>query len=115
MNVPRHLTDEPTHLAARTSCTMPFIVSSNLEAVDPATRKLIRSHVMRGKKRKKAKERARHDQNPDNAVSRSRVEAQDVIDMYKTIQPGRVGARLYFVDFPPEINSSMLLKMAEGP
>jgi len=40
--------------ASGLSCKMPFIVSSNIDRVDPATRKLIRRHVMRGKKRKKA-------------------------------------------------------------
>jgi hypothetical protein len=39
--------------APRLSCEMPFIISSNVDKFDQATRRRIRSHVMRGKKMRK--------------------------------------------------------------
>ncbi|TAQ89520.1 hypothetical protein B7494_g2188 [Chlorociboria aeruginascens] len=67
--------DESREASAR----MLFIVSSNIEKADPATRKLIRSHVLRGEKKKGA-----------------------------SMFPGRVGSDLSF-DFRDEIELAMLL------
>jgi hypothetical protein len=89
---------------------MPFIVSSNLDGVDQATRKLIRSHVMRGKKPKKHRVRAQS----TNTTQKARLKLQDVIDMHTVLQPGRVGTHMYFVDYPKEMEPSMLMKMAHG-
>jgi hypothetical protein len=41
------------------SVNMPFIVSTDKREVDPETRKLIRSHVMRGKNRIKIRQKPR--------------------------------------------------------
>lgn len=90
---------------------MPFIVSSGVEKADPTTRKLIRSHVMRGKKQKK---RSTAGLAPTYPIQRPQVELREVIDIYTSVQPGRLGTRVYFVDFPAEIEPAMMLKMAQG-
>ncbi len=97
---------------------MPFIVSSNAEKADPATRKLIRSHVMRGKKRK----RERPDRNRPaigcgaivGRAEDARIRLEDVIEAYTPLVPDRVGSDLSFVEFAEEIEVSMLLNMAKG-
>jgi hypothetical protein len=94
--------------------SMPFIVSSNIDGVDQATRKLIRSHVMRGKKQKRTKGRPQADRKPIKPTQNTQVKLQDVIDRYMILQPGRVGTHMYFMDYPSDIEPSMLLKMAEG-
>ncbi|KAJ8097215.1 hypothetical protein POJ06DRAFT_228601 [Lipomyces tetrasporus] len=92
---------------------MPFIISSNVEKADPATRKLIRSHVMRGKKQKRGR--------PDNGqrttswgtmagrTQAARVKLEEVMEMYTPLVPGRVGSDLSFIEFADEIEPSMLL------
>ncbi|MCJ1472281.1 hypothetical protein MMC13_000928 [Lambiella insularis] len=89
---------------------MPFIVSSNIDKVDPATRKIIRRHVMRGKKRKKADRpgRATADSMQNH---RTRIGLQEVLDMYALLQPGCFGTHRYFVDFPTEIEPSFFWNM----
>lgn len=91
------------------------MVQFNVDGVDQATRKLIRSHVMRGKKQKKGKIRAHAGLDSAHRTQNTQVKLQDVIDMYMTLQPGRIGNNLYFVDFSAEIEPSMLLKMVQDP
>ncbi|KAI1074918.1 hypothetical protein F5B20DRAFT_573754 [Whalleya microplaca] len=78
--------------------------------LDQATRKLIRSHVMRGKKHKR---RGVSGFAPTNLVQRPQVKLQEAVDMYTSLQPGRIGTELYFVDFPREIEPSVILNMAQ--
>lgn len=104
-----------TRPAASTQAGMPFIVSSNVDGVDQATRKLIRSHVMRGKKQKKHLLRAQTDHGFTNTTQKVQLKLHEVIDMHMLLQPGRVGTYMYFVDYPSEMEPSMLMKMAHGP
>jgi uncharacterized protein YajQ (UPF0234 family) len=114
MDAPRSTMVKPTRPAASIQTGMPFIVSSNVDGVDQATRKLIRSHVMRGKKPKKHRVRAQIDHGSTNTTEKARLKLQDVIDMHTVLQPGRVGTHMYFVDYPKEMEPSMLMKMAQG-
>lgn len=99
--------------------SMPFIVTSSIEKVDPATRRLIRSHVMRGKKQKHCrtdKYRRTTSQVPASSRTRGlRVRFEDVSKIYKPTIPSRVGSDLSFIDFAAEIEASMLLNMTKGP
>jgi hypothetical protein len=96
--------------ASGLSCKMPFIVSANIDKVDPATRKLIRRHVMRGKKRKRAGlASADSIQKP-----RTQIRLQEVLDMYTRMQHDCFGTHRYFVDFPIEIEPSIIWKMQQG-
>lgn len=100
---------------AASSSTLPFIAWSAASGVDEATRKAIRSHVMRGKKKRKIKCKVPLvKKRSDGAASDIRIELQDVVDMQVALQPGYFSNRLYFVDFPSEIEPSMLVKMAQG-
>ncbi|KAI0124993.1 hypothetical protein BJ170DRAFT_635930 [Xylariales sp. AK1849] len=98
------------------TCRMPFIVSPNADKFDQGTRKLIRSHVMRGKKVKRTNNKlgvaglASADSTHNH---RTQTKIQDVISMYTLLQPGRFGTRLYFVDFPSEIEPSVLWDMGQ--
>ena len=50
---------QPCRSANRFAENLPFIISTDKEKADPETRKLIRSHVMRGKNRVKPKRKRR--------------------------------------------------------
>lgn len=98
---------------------MPFIVSSNIDKVDPATRKLIRRHVMRGKERKKADRPGAAglisvDSIQNRNHSTRMIRLQEVLDMYTLLQPGCSGTHRYFVDFPNEVEPSILWNMKQG-
>ncbi len=97
-------------------CKMPFIVSSNIDKVDPATRKLIRRHVMRGKKRKKADRPGAAGLALADSIQnhRTQIRLQEILDMYILLQPGCFGTHRYFVDFPNEIEPSILWNMEQG-
>lgn len=100
------------------SARMPFIVSSNIEKVDPATRKLIRSHVMRGKKQKRG--RSSRDGRTTSRVAISgrtrvaRVKLEEAIEMYTPPIPGRVGSDVSLVELPDGIESLMVESMLKG-
>ncbi|KAH7420239.1 hypothetical protein BKA64DRAFT_562825 [Cadophora sp. MPI-SDFR-AT-0126] len=85
---------------------MHFIVSSNVEKADPVTRKLIRSHVMRGKKTKKP-----HQHTLAQKPLACPIKLQDVVETCAAAIPGRVGSDLSFVVFADEVEPSLLLKM----
>ena len=96
---------------------MPFIISSNLEKADPATRKLIRSHVMQGKKKKRGR--------PSNGqrttswgimvghTQAARVRLEEVIEMYTPFVPGCIDSDLS-VEFAGEIEPEILLNIIRG-
>jgi hypothetical protein len=100
------------------SATMPFIITSNMQKADHATRKLIRSHVMRGKKQK----RGRRDKGQQKAggkimpgrIQAGRVKPEEVIEMYTPMLPGRVGSDLSVIEFAAEIEPSTLQNMIRG-
>lgn len=94
---------------------MPFIISSNVEKVDPATRQLIRSHVMQGKKKKrsgpnKAQRMARWAIMDDRSDA-TPFELEEAIKAYAQIVPDRVGSDTSFIEFADEIEPSMRLNM----
>ncbi|KAI1087099.1 hypothetical protein F5B19DRAFT_90877 [Rostrohypoxylon terebratum] len=90
--------------------SMPFIISSSHDTVDPATRRLIRSHVMKGKKHKR---RGTAGFSPANPIQSTQIELNEVINMYMSLQPGRLGTHLYFVDLPAQMEPSIILKMTQ--
>ena len=96
-------------LPARAPPRMQFIVSSDTNKFDPVTRKLIRSHVMRGKKTKKP--RAQVQARKPLAAP---VKLQDVVESCAAGLPGRVGSDVSFVDFADEVEPSLLLKMIKS-
>ncbi|KAI0900058.1 hypothetical protein F4806DRAFT_277181 [Annulohypoxylon nitens] len=90
--------------------SMPFIISSSVDAVDSATRRLIRSHVMKGKKHKKRSTTSFTRANP---IQSTQVDLEEVLNMYISLQPYRLGTHMYFVDLSEEIDPSMILKTAQ--
>jgi hypothetical protein len=91
---------------------MIFIVSSTAEKTGPATRKLIRSHVMQGKKQKRI--------TPDESRRRAEwramggrlraapVKLEEGIHTFAPLFPGRVGSDLSFIEFADAIEPSMI-------
>jgi hypothetical protein len=105
-------------MSSISSGTPLFIVSSNADKADPVTRKLIRSHVMRGKKKQKdpldkaqrtVKSKSKADLNPAE-----RVKLEELVEMYASHFPGRIGSDLSFVEFADEMDPSILLNMVKG-
>lgn len=100
------------------STSMPFIISSNADKADPATRKLIRSHAMRGKKKKKVLPRKGGRMTVQEPVAfgthAERVKLEEVIKMYTPVVPGRVGSDLSFTECAAEIEQSMLMNTIKG-
>jgi hypothetical protein len=93
---------------------MLFIVSNNVDKVDPATRKLIRSHAMAGK-RDKRRPLKRHEKKRENTARRSQtrpVKPEDVA-AYPPLLPGRVGSDLSFVEFADEVEASLLMNIVK--
>ncbi|KAI0138188.1 hypothetical protein F4776DRAFT_621013 [Hypoxylon sp. NC0597] len=103
--------------ASSASAWMPFIVSSNIEKADPATRKLIRSHARRGKTHKRGRHTENHQAANMGTIARHtqivRVELEDVVEFYTPLVPGRIGSDICFIEFPDEIDSSIVLNMAK--
>ncbi|CAM1503332.1 Fc.00g081080.m01.CDS01 [Cosmosporella sp. VM-42] len=96
---------------------MPFIVSSNIEKVDPATRKLIRSYARRGMRdRRDRPEKYRRTVNSRTlagSIHPERIRLEELIETYTCLVPGRVGSEFSFVELADEIELSMLLNMAK--
>jgi hypothetical protein len=86
-----------------------FIVSSTTEKADPATRKLIRSHVMRGKKPKRS--RPGGPRTANRVANRRPIKLEEFIETYAPLFPGRVGSDLSFVTFADEIEPWILSNM----
>ncbi|KAJ3550273.1 hypothetical protein NM208_g66 [Fusarium decemcellulare] len=96
---------------------MPFIVLCSVDKADPATRKLIRSHVMRGKKKKKRRPKEVSESSKgDQLVGYTEIEhpgLDEVIQMYTPQVPTRIGGDLSFIDFAEDIEFSMLLNITK--
>lgn len=98
---------------------MPFIVSRDLEKADATTRKLIRSHVMQGKKKMRVRPRKSMQvqavviQPIPKAESEATL-AEEMRHRYTTSMPRRVGSDLSFIDFADDIELSMLLNMMKS-
>ena len=104
-----------------TAALMPFIVSFNVDKADPATRKLIRSHVMRGKKPKKVRPEAVQQAAKlaglgiRRRVESRRVELPDVLDLHTSVTLlDRVGSDLSGVELPDGIDMPMVLQISRG-
>lgn len=97
---------------------MPFIVSSNVEKADPATRKLIRSHVMRGKKQARDRPDKERRITSRDAVNKrtqpARVRLEEVIEMYRPQIPRRVGSDVSFIEVADHMEPSMFVNMVKG-
>ncbi|RDW57388.1 hypothetical protein BP5796_12838 [Coleophoma crateriformis] len=81
-----------------------FISSSDIEKADPTTRKLIRSHVMRGRKWKTSGP-SKVQRVPIRRTMAARtpavqVQLQELFDKYTQLVPGRVGSDFSCIDFP---------------
>ena len=100
---------------SNTPARMPFITTSNADKADLVTRKLIRSHVMRGKK--SIKLRCAHPQNPSCLTATGPVEAprwrgEEVLALYSSCLPERIGSDLSLIAANAE--QSMLRNMMRG-
>lgn len=99
------------------SAEMPFIVSSSGSRADPATRKFIRSHAMRGRKQKrvcvKKNVLVTSADLVTGSVRTAPVEVKDVICIY-TPPDRRIGSDLSFVALPEDLCSSILLNITKG-
>jgi hypothetical protein len=109
------------------STSMPFIVSRSADKADAATRKLIRSHVMRGKKQNRLRPSKRQLQLLEKEQSRTKSarparhvrvvpvgteELQlELICHYAAPIPRRVGSDFSFVEFADDIEPEMVLNV----
>ncbi|OIW23333.1 hypothetical protein CONLIGDRAFT_625094 [Coniochaeta ligniaria NRRL 30616] len=104
--------------------SMPFIVSRSADKADAATRKLIRSHVMRGKKQNRLRPSKRQLQllqkeqeqcNPAKRVGAVPVGAEELqlelICRYAAPIPRRVGSDFSFVEFADDIEPEMVVNV----
>ncbi|CAH0043372.1 unnamed protein product [Clonostachys solani] len=97
---------------------MPFIVSRDLEKADATTRKLIRSHVMQGRKKRVRPRKSMQVQavvihSIPKEVESEPTLAEEMRHRYTTSMPRRVGSDLSFIDFADDIELSMLLNMTK--
>lgn len=84
-----------------------FIVSNGVDKADLATRKLIRSHVMRGKKQKKNTGQETKMVQP----SFPRVKVEEVTELYTPMVPSRVGGDFSFIQAADDIDPSTLFNI----
>ena len=93
-----------------------FIVSSNVEKVDPITTKQIRSHVMRGKRQKKSQPEdgkgATSLAKSGTGIPKTPANLEQVMRMYAPFVPRTMRFDLSFtVD---EIDALLALRMVDG-
>lgn len=93
---------------------MPFVVSLNYSKADPATRMLIRSHVMRGKKQKKKRMDVTQ-QNVTGTVKAPRIRLEQAIEMYSPLTLNRTGPDDSCLEFASGIEQSILLNVMKRP
>lgn len=97
---------------------MMFIVSSNVDKVDPDTRKLIRSHVMRGKKQKKScpgrAKREISQANMTHHTPTAPVSLEQVMKTHALLVPRTIGSDWSFAEFTDEREPLMALNMENG-
>lgn len=106
---------------------MPFIVSCSTDKPDSATRKLIRSHVMRGKKQNRLRPSKRQLQllekekcKAKSAYPASHVEVipvgteelqLELMCHYAAPTPHRVGSDFSFVEFAADVEPEMVFNV----
>jgi hypothetical protein len=106
---------------------MLFIVSSDVSKADPATRKLIRSHAMKGVKKKRRRAVSPQEESPSTTLSpgppvRLDDEAEtsapavlgEVDDRFTPLLPGCIASDLSFLMFADEMEPAMLLNILKG-
>lgn len=96
---------------------MPFIVASNADKADPVTRKLIRSHARRGKKKQGRLDRDGHGASPGPVARRNqkpRARLEEIAGMYTPVVPGRIGSDFSFVESADEMGPAILLNLTKG-
>lgn len=100
------------------SVTLSFISASTAEKADPATRKLIRSHVMRGRKRKNGvRNKDQGKVNLQITAARPKamqVKLEEVLQGYTPLVPNRIGSDFSFIDFPDEIEPSIVFNITHS-
>ncbi|KAJ9419930.1 hypothetical protein QL093DRAFT_2591347 [Fusarium oxysporum] len=87
-------------------------------SVDAVTRKLIRSHVMRGKKKKVRPDKGqptigRRERTMAVYTQTARIKLEEVGSLYTSLIPSRVGSDLSFAEFAADIELLMLLNIAK--
>jgi hypothetical protein len=91
---------------------MIFIVASTAEKTGPATRKLIRSHVMQGKKQKRVtpdeSKRGAEWMAMSGRLRTTPVKLEEGLHTFAPLFPGRVGSDLSFIEFVDAIEPSMI-------
>jgi hypothetical protein len=101
--------------SSSSAAKMLFIVSSNVEKVDQDTRKLIRSHVMQGKKQKRFRAKSGfRTTSAESMKSRNQavpIKLVDVITTSVPLLPGRIGSDLCFFEFRDEVEPRVLMNM----
>ncbi|KAK4941949.1 hypothetical protein LTR10_018279 [Elasticomyces elasticus] len=99
--------------AKRSSARLMFIVSSNVEKVDPVTRKQIRSHVMRGKRQKKDVKQAMSLANSGSHIGTPKTPAnlEQVMRTYAPLLPRTIRFDLSFT--ADEMDAFMALNMVD--
>lgn len=109
--------NEPNSVSS-VSNAMLFISTSDLEKADPATRKLIRSHVMRGRKKK---DRGSNSQqlisSPRMKAARSqavRAELADMLEQYTQLVPARIGSEFSFLQFASDIELLRMVHLTQS-
>ena len=106
----------------KVSCTgeleLPFFVSSNVEKADPATRKQIRSHAMRGRKQKSLRHQKNalrcQNETTSNPVETTLARPEDVLRSYTPPMPYSIGSDLAFSTFAEDLEPSLLLNIIKG-
>lgn len=91
---------------------MPFIVSTTVKKTDAKTRKLIRSHVMLGKNRRKYPHSKPHESasetNESTSPEDSTLPFDEMVVAPKSVIPTRIGSDLSFVQFADNMEPYMV-------
>lgn len=93
--------------------TMLFVVASDIRKTDAATRKMIRSHAMRGRKQKRKKKGETRKEDEMQVIKADEIRFEDLLELYTPLTLGHVGSDLCFVPFAQEIELSMLLNITK--
>lgn len=93
---------------------MLFIVSSDVEKADPATRKLIRSHAMQGIKKQRRRRLLNVQATVNDPSSSAKAVLEAEIGAYASGIPRCIGSDLSFVECVHGVEPSMLLNIVKG-
>jgi len=96
---------------------MLFIVSSNAEKADPATRRLIRSEVLRGTKQKRKPSlraaKAKDQRKTTRSSSLAPIKLEHAVELCAQLLPNRIGSDLSFIQLADEVELSVLKNITE--